>query len=136
MTVFTFPYVEERTREGLPIFRPSALIYLRGADGLWKPFRVYADAGADVTLLTITDCYWLGYEWEAGRLQLMGGICSGLIRTFVHLIPLRLGTEEFLCSIAFAERVDVPSLLGRSEVFKRFKVCYDDVERVTKFILR
>jgi hypothetical protein len=37
--------------------------------------------------------------------------------------------------VAFAEKADVPRLLGRAGVFNRFQVCYDDAQRVTRFIL-
>jgi len=49
---------------------------------------------------------------------------------------MRLGTEEFSCNIAFAKRAEVPRILGREGIFSRFKVCYDDVNRVTGFILQ
>lgn len=90
MTAFTFPYLSERTRSGLLIFRPFASIYLQGANGRRHPFPFYVDAGADVTLLREADCQLLGYELEAGELRWMGGVCTGLIRTFVHHIAFRL----------------------------------------------
>jgi len=136
VTVFSFPYRRERARNGTVIFRPSVSVHLQGVDGEWLPFRLYADAGADLTLMTATDCQSLGYELESGEFRFMGGVCSGLIRTFIHNLPIRLGTEELNCQIAFADKSDLPRLLGRENVFRRFKVCYDDVERVTQFISR
>ncbi len=136
MTVFTFSYREHRMRDGTVIFRPWVHIHLPSKDGEWTLFELYADAGADFTLLRQADCEALGYDLEAGELRLIGGVCSGLVRVFLHELPLRLGTEEFLCPVAFAEKAAVPRLLGRREVFQRFKVCYDDVGRVTEFILR
>ena len=136
MTVFSFPYLEGKTKDGTSVFRPWVRIHLQGADGDWSAFQLYADAGADITLLRSTDCQILGYQLEAGEMRLMSGVCSGLIRTFIHELPLRLGTEEFPCRVAFAERADVPRLLGRQQVFQCFKVCYDDVARLTQFFLR
>jgi hypothetical protein len=136
MTVFTFPYLEEHLEDGTIIFRPYVHIRLQGADERWRPFDLYADSGADITLLREADCQVLGYELTAGRLLRISGVCSGLIRTFVHEIPLRLGTEIFLCPVAFAEKADVPRLLGHAGIFPRFKVCYDDAKLVTQFILR
>jgi hypothetical protein len=96
VTVFSFPYREERSRAGRPIFRPSVTVELQDADGRWHPFRLYADAGADITLLREADCRTLGYELEAGEEQFMGGIGPGLIRTFVHQMSVRLGAVELL----------------------------------------
>jgi hypothetical protein len=94
VTVFSFPYREERSRAGRLIFRPSVTAELQDADGRWHPFRLYADAGADITLLREADCRTLGYELEAGEEQFMGGIGPGLIRTFVHQVRVRLGTVD------------------------------------------
>lgn len=73
MSIFTFPYRREKTRDGTIVYRPCATIELQSSDGRWEPFELYADAGADLTLLN---------------------------------------------------------------VFRRFTVCYDDEQRVTRFILR
>jgi hypothetical protein len=109
------------------------VIDIQGTDGEWHPFRLYADASADITLLRRGDCEMLGRELESGEMRHMGGIGSGLIRTFIHRVSLRLGTVEFPCRVAFADRQEVPRLLGRLDLFSRFKVCYDEVARVTEF---
>jgi len=136
MTIFSFPYLEHRARDGTGIFRPWVRIHLLSQDGPWKLFGLYADAGADFTLLRQGDCEALGYDLKAGEPRFMGGVCSGLTRVFIHELPLRLGTEVIPCPVAFAEKAAVPRLLGRQGVFQRFKVCYDDVGRVTEFIVR
>ncbi|MBM4428813.1 MAG: hypothetical protein FJ026_00510 [Chloroflexi bacterium] len=136
MTVFTFPYLEEYLEDGTVIFRPYVRIHLQGVDRRWRLFDLYADSGADITLLREADCQALGRELTAGRLLLISGVCTGLIRTFVHEVPLRLGTESFSCPVAFAERAEVPRLLGHAGIFPRFQVCYDDARRVTQFILQ
>ncbi len=87
MTVFTFPYLEEYLEDGTVTFRPCVRIHLQGVDRQWRPFDLYADSGADITLLREADCQALGRELADGRLLLISGVCSGLIRTFVHQIP-------------------------------------------------
>jgi len=109
------------------------MIELQGTDGKWYSFKVYADACADISLMRRSDCEMLSLNLEEGELRHMGGVCSGLVRTFIHRLPLRIGTVEFPCRVAFAERQDVPRLLGRLDVFSRFKVCYDEETRVTEF---
>jgi len=135
MTTFTFPYGEERTRAGAVVFRPHALVFLQAADGTWRPFRLYADAGADITLLRADDCRLLGYRLKAGQPLWMGGIGRGLVRAYLHQVPIRLGTVEFKCQVAFTARARAPRLLGRSDVLTRFEICYE-VARLTRFILR
>lgn len=136
MRVFSFPYREERARDGTLVFRPGVAIDIQGTDGQWYSFKAYADAGADITLLRKSDCEILGYPLETGELRYMGGVCTGLIETYLHRVQVKLGTEEFPCTVAFAEREEVPCLLGRADIFQRFRVCYDDQQRMTDFILR
>lgn len=136
MTVFRFPYQKHTAKDGKVIFRPWVRVYLPSKVGQWNLFGLYADAGADVTLLRQEDCEALGYELEAGEERFMRGVCSGLTRTYVHQLSLRLGTEVFPCPVAFAEKAAVPRLLGRKGVFELFRVSYDDVARVTEFALR
>lgn len=136
MTTFTFPYRRQESEDGTIVYRPWARIYLPDEKGVWTLFEVIADAGADLTLLRQEDCEALGYELKAGTPLFMRGVCSGITRVHVHQLPLRLGTEVFPCPVAFAEQAPVPRLLGRRGVFERFKVCYDDVTRVTEFMLR
>ncbi|MDW8366580.1 MAG: hypothetical protein RMK49_12115, partial [Abditibacteriales bacterium] len=83
MTVFTFPYEEHRLRDGTVIFRPWVHIHLPSKEGEWTLFELYADAGADFTLLRQADCEALGCELIAGEPRLMGGVCSGLTRVFI-----------------------------------------------------
>lgn len=86
MTAFTFPYSEERTRAGAVVFRPQALIFLQAIDGTWRPFRLYADAGLDLTLLRADDCRLLGYRLRTGEPVQMGGIGRGSITAYVHQV--------------------------------------------------
>ncbi|HIE51616.1 MAG TPA: hypothetical protein EYP85_07630 [Armatimonadetes bacterium] len=136
MPVITFPYLLEQDESGAIVCRPQARIHVQTADGCWQPFRLYADACADLTLLRQVDCERLGYPLEEGELRYIGGVCSGLIPIHIHTLTLRLGTEEFPCPIAFAKGADVPRLLGREGVFQRFIVCYDETDKVTHFITK
>jgi len=65
----------------------------------------------------------------------LGGIGKGLIKTYVHRIKVKLGTVEFICAIAFAEEEDIPRLLGREDLFEHFRICFDQSNLVTDFIL-
>lgn len=134
MSVFSFPYRKERTRFGEIIFRPRATIELQGIHKEWYRFSLYADSGADVTLLRRSDCRILGYELTTGDERPLGGIGKGLIKTYVHRIKVRIGTVEFVSAVAFAEEEEIPRLLGREDIFNHFKVCFDQPNLVTDFI--
>lgn len=134
MTIFSFPYREERTRFGDIVFRPRATVELQGIDREWYRFSLYADSGADVTLLTRSDCKILGYELAIGDERPLGGIGKGLVKTYVHRVKARIGTVKFVCAVAFAEEEGIPRLLGREDVFEHFKICFDQPKLRTDFI--
>ena len=132
--IFSFPYREERTRFGEIIFRPRATIELQGMDRAWYKFSLYADSGADVTLLRRSDCKILGYELTMGDERPLGGIGKGFVKTYVHRIKLKIGTMEFVCAVAFADEEEIPRLLGREDVFEYFRICFDQPKLSTDFI--
>lgn len=101
----------------------------------WHLFRPYVDSGADLTLLKRSDCDNLGYDLTTGALRLIGGISKTLVKTYVHQIQMRLGEIQFLCRVAFAEIDAVPRLLGRLDVFHRFRICFEEAKRETHFLV-
>jgi hypothetical protein len=48
---------------------------------------------------------------------------------------MKLGEEVLKVKIAFAQTENVPPLLGRTNVFDHFKVCYDNKQKETIFIV-
>jgi len=111
------------------------IIYFQTRDGRWRGFSAYADSGADITLFPRSACVeGLGYDLKAGKAGYVGGITPGRIRVYVHVLNARLGEEEFKARVAFAKRENVPPLLGRTDVFDHFKVCYDNKRLETTFI--
>ena len=126
MIQYTFDYRKERTRDGEIVYRPVVYLYLRGKDNNLYLFDAYIDSGADISLFTKTDCALLGHKLEKGEEKLIGGIGGGLIRTFVHKVPVRIGEIEFEARIAFAVLEEIPRLLGRADIFKRFQLLFDE----------
>jgi len=112
-----------------------ATIYLQSSNGKWRGFTLYADSGADITLLPKSACKGLGYKLRTGRPGLVGGITRGKIKVYVHELHAKLGEEIFKARIAFAQTEDTPPLLGRTNVFDHFKVCYNNKQKETTFIL-
>ncbi len=122
---YYFRYRKERSKIEKEIYRPVAGIHLKGNDGNWYLFYTYIDSGADISLFTRTDCELMGYELESGEEHHVGGI-AGLIRIFIHEIPMRIGDEVFNARVGFADKEEVPRLLGRIGVFSKFQICFDE----------
>ncbi|RZN66502.1 MAG: hypothetical protein EF807_08385 [Candidatus Methanolliviera hydrocarbonicum] len=130
---YLFKYRKERAKIEKEVYRPVAGVYLKGSDGNWYLFYPYIDSGADISLFTKTDCELLGYNLEEGKEHLVGGV-SGLLRIFMHDIPMKIGEDVFNAKVGFADREEVPRLLGRMGIFKRYEVCFDEKDLIVHFI--
>jgi len=134
MAQYSFPYRKEYSALIGEIYRPVAILFLQAKDGKWRGFTTYADSGADITLLPKSACVrGLGYDLKAGKAGYVGGITPRRIRVYVHKLNAQLGKEKFEARIAFAQRENVPPLLGRTDIFNHFKVCYDHKHLETTF---
>lgn len=136
MRRYSFPYRREYSALVGEIYRPVVTVHLQAKDEGWIGFTLYADSGADITLLPRSACEGLGYDLESGKLGLVGGITRGRIKVYIHGINMKLGAEIFKSRVAFAQTESVPPLLGRTDVFDHFRVCYDNRQRETVFTVR
>lgn len=135
MKQYAFPYRREYSTLIGEIYRPTIIVYLQAKNKRWVGFTLYADSGADITLLPKSACEGLGYSLKAGESGYVGGITQGRIKVYVHEVNMKLGEEVLKIKIAFAQTENVPPLLGRTDVFDRFKVCYDNKQKETIFIV-
>jgi len=135
MKRYLFPYRREYSDLTGEIYRPVATIYLQAKNKKWRGFTLYADAGADITLLPKSACKGLGYSPKAGKPGYVGGITRGKIKVYVHELNAKLCEETFKAKIAFAQTENIPPLLGREDIFDHFKVCYSNKQKETIFIL-
>ena len=131
---YSFGYRKERARIENEIYRPVASVYLKGSDGNWYLFYPYVDSGADISLFTRTDCDLLGYDLKTGEERLIGGVMGGLMKVYIHKMAIRIGDAEFDAKISFADREEVPRLLGRMGIFQKFQVCFDEKTLMVHFI--
>lgn len=135
MKQYTFPYRREYSTLIGEIHRPVTTIYIQAKNKKWRGFTVYADSGADITLLPKSACKGLGYKLETGKPGYVGGITQRKIKVYIHELNIKLGEETFKARIAFAQTENIPPLLGRTDIFDDFKVCYNNKQKETVFIL-
>jgi len=134
MKEYGFPYRREYSTLIGDIDRPVVTIYIQAKNKKWRGFTLYADAGADITLLPRSACKGLGYKLKTGKLGQVGGITGGKIKVYVHELNTKLGEERFKAKIAFAQTENIPPLLGRTDIFDHYKVCYNNRQKETTFI--
>jgi len=132
---YTFKYSPEPSRRGI-VHRPVAYVHLQSKDGVWYLFYPYVDSGADTSLFPRGDASLLKLSLYDGEYHPIVGIGRVMMPAYVHDVKMRVGETVFDVSIAFADSDEVPRLLGRADVFKRFKITFDEANLQTIFELR
>lgn len=135
MKRYIFKYASELTSWGV-VHRPVALVHLESKDGAWYLFIPYVDSGADISLFSRSDASLLKLDLSRGDYRPIMGVGRVLTPAYVHVVKMKIGETLFDAKIAFADSDEVPRLLGREEVFKRFKITFDEVNLQTVFELQ
>jgi predicted aspartyl protease len=109
---------------------------------VWYPVEVYVDSGAAYTVLHAQIADGIGFDYRAGdRVYLQVGDGS-FIPVYLHELEVQVGTQRFTAKVGFSEKLGVgfnPSagsghcLLGRAGIFERFKICFQESQRVLTF---
>ena len=132
MKRYIFKYTPELTRRGI-IYRPTARAYLQSKKGEWFAFRVYIDSGADVSLFTKGDSKILGLNLYEGEYRPIIGIGKVLIPAYIHKVKMKIGDVTLNINSSFADSDEVPRLLGRTNIFKHFKITFNESNLETIF---
>jgi len=111
---------------------PAAEVEFLGDDGHWRPFILFVDSGAHLTILTASDALRLGLDIKLGRSINLYGV-SGSVKAYIHHVPIRIADKQFTAEVAFSISDDTPRLLGRADVFKNFIVTFRETRRKTIF---
>jgi hypothetical protein len=122
---YIFKYSPEPTNEGT-IYRPKARVHLQSLSSEWYAFWVYIDSGADLSLFTRADAKLLGLSLREGEYRPIMGIGKVLVPAYVHCVSLKIEDTVLPVKVAFADSDEVPRLLGRKDVFCRFRVTFDE----------
>ena len=132
MKRYIFKYTPELTRRGI-IYRPTARVYLQSKKSKWFAFRVYIDSGADISLFTKGDSKILELNLYEGEYRPIIGIGKILIPAYIHKVKMKIGDTVLNVSVSFADSDEVPRLLGRTNIFKHFKITFNESNLETIF---
>ena len=132
MKRYIFKYAPEPTKTGI-IHRPIARILLQSTKDEWFAFRVYIDSGADISLFTKTDAKLLGIDLYKGEYRPIIGIGKTLIPAYTHKVVMRIEETTLNIKTSFADSDEVPRLLGRTDIFKHFKITFNEQNLETIF---
>ena len=95
---------------------------------------VFVDSGATFSLLSVDEADRIGIDWQSGRRQMIVVGDGSFIPIFIHQLTIEIGSFQTTAPIGFSERLGVGfNLLGRSGVFNKFEVCFNDHTRRVTF---
>jgi len=123
-----FKYRKEFSRISKEIYRPVAEISLRTDKNEIKVL-MYIDSGADITIIPRVLGESLGFEVGDSKIVELTGIGKAKVPVIVKKVKMKIGNREFDTRIAWCLEEDVPPLLGRIDVFNKFKIIFDEENR-------
>jgi hypothetical protein len=128
VSAIVFPYKRVNGR-----FEPIISVGLQ-IQSVWQPLRMYVDSGAMYSVLKSRFADDLGFDYRQGeRINLQVG-SGGLMIVYLHELEMQIGGERFSCRVGFSNQLGVPfHVLGRVDVFERFKVCFREQQRLVTF---
>jgi hypothetical protein len=113
---------------------PFAEVRLRSKAGRWHGLSLEVDSGAVVSVLRRSAADLLGIDYKSGEAIDLASVGSLPQRYAIHKLEAQIGDlPAFELRIAFAEREDVPNLLGRLDVLDRFQIDLDVSLEETRF---
>lgn len=129
--MIAFRYRKEYSKLFGTVYRPVAEVYFRDADGRDLISFMYVDSGADITLLPRELGENLGLTIEEEQIQEISGVGGGSIPVIIKTIEMRIGEHAMNARVAWSLEEDVPSLLGRMDVFNDTRISFIHNEKVT-----
>jgi len=61
---------------------------------------------------------------------------GSFIPVYLHDLQIQVGSEQFNAKVGFSDKLGVGfNLLGRADIFDRFKVCFQENQRILTFII-
>ena len=131
--MITFNYRREKSEITGDILRPVASIEFKSKDGVWIELRPYIDSGADITLIPLTFGRLLGLELKKEEIKHLRGVGGAGVPVVITEVDTKINDTEFPVRVAWALEEDLPPLLGRTDIFDRFVVTFDQRREVVIF---
>ena len=130
--MITFNYRKEKNSLGGIIFRPVADVVLQSNIGAVE-VGMYIDSGADVSLIPLSIGLALGFSQKAHEIKEMKGISSEPIPYVLKKVNFIFDNFKIEAEIAWALIEEIPILLGRKDIFTRFKIIFDESKKKILF---
>jgi hypothetical protein len=124
--VTIFPYRGEPSAAVGIILRPVASVLLSTSAATLE-VAMYIDSGADMTLIPFRLGRALGFRQRpSDRIVELSGIGGAGVPYAVRRARMRIGDISLKIRLAWALIEEVPPLLGRLDIFPRFRIIFDE----------
>lgn len=117
------PYQHDKSTLFGEIYRPVVEFEVHVNDE-WIPILAILDSGADVTLLPKSFLEAFGFDPRKEEVKEVRGIGEGRIPVVIKNIRIKFAGTEFDSRVAIALVEDVPYILGREDIFDKFKITF------------
>ena len=120
-----YEFREEKSNLG-NVLRPVAEVVLK-KDGLTVGIPMYIDSGADVSMIPLRFGRALGFKHEDGDvIQEIKEVSGAGVSYILKEVTLVLNGKELRIRVAWALVEEVPMLMGRMDVFDKFRITFDE----------
>lgn len=125
-----FPYQQRHGK-----FLPLIPIKLKSVNEEWITFDAFVDSGASYSVFTAEIGEILGLNVEGGKKIYVTVGDGSLITVYLHELQVKIGEKTFKAIIGFSKQLGIGfNIIGRKDIFERFKVCFNEKEKVVEFM--
>jgi len=112
---------------------PIVLIRLKGKKE-WVKFRAFVDSGAGYSIFQAEMAEILGLKLEDGKENYVTVGDGSQIKVYIHRVKVDLAGQEFEATIGFSRHLGIGfNIIGRLDIFDKFKICFDESEKIVEF---
>jgi len=100
----------------------------------WYPVDAYVDSGAVYSIFADSMAKMMGLDIKKGKLIYTQVGDGGFIPVYLNTLDIQLGHRGFKATIGFSEKLGIGfNILGRTDIFDRFVICFDDMKNIITF---
>lgn len=116
-------------------YLPLIPLKVKGEAG-WAIYNAFVDSGAGYSIFQSDVAEDLNLKLEEGRKEYVTVGDGSLIIVYIHRLEIQIGDEEFEAGIGFSKQLGIGfNIIGRKDIFERFKICFDENEKVVELYL-
>ena len=120
-----FPYQKEYSKLFGEILRPLIEFEIKTNIG-WIAAMGYLDSGADITLLPLSFVKVLGIKIEDEEVKEIRGIGDSVVSVIIKEVEIKIGDVKFKANVGIALLEEVPYLIGRKDIFNKFRIIFEE----------